>query len=264
MLLDVIWNVDPTIFETSLVSPRWYGLLFASGFVLGYLLLTYIFKKEGESEELLDSLLLHMALGTVIGARLGHVVFYNPGYYIDNPLQIINLPDGGLASHGAAIGIAIALWLWSRKVGKPTLWVMDRMAPAIALGGFFIRMGNLLNSELVGKAADVPWAFRFMRNADTQPRHPVQLYESLAYLSVFFILWWGYKQGWGKIRGKLTGWFFVLTFTARFILEFFKENQIALEDQIPLHMGQILSVPIILIGVYLIYTSNKKANNLNG
>lgn len=258
MLLYIIWDVDPIIFETSWLSPRWYGILFATGFVLGYILLAKIFRREGENEELLDGLLLYMAIGTILGARLGHVIFYNPGYYLDNPLQIINLPDGGLASHGAAIGIAISLWLWSRKVGKHALWIMDRMGPAIALGAFFIRMGNLLNSELVGTPSDAPWAFRFMQNYDTQPRHPVQVYEALAYLSVFVILWWAYNRGWGKVRGKIAGLGLTLVFTARFFLEFFKETQIALEDQIPLHMGQILSIPIVAIGIFIFIRSSKQ------
>jgi phosphatidylglycerol:prolipoprotein diacylglycerol transferase len=261
MLLHVIWDVDPVIFETSWLSPRWYGILFATGFVLGYMLLANIFKREGENQDLLDGLLLYMAIGTIVGARLGHVIFYNPGYYIDNPLQIINLPDGGLASHGAAIGIATSLWLWSRRVGKAALWTMDRMGPAIALGAFFVRMGNLVNSELVGTPSDVPWAFRFMQNYDTQPRHPVQLYEALAYLGIFITLWWAYNKGWGKARGKIAGLGLTLIFTARFFLEFFKETQIALEDQMPLHMGQILSIPIVAIGVYIFIRSSKQPNN---
>jgi prolipoprotein diacylglyceryl transferase len=260
MLLYIIWDVDPIIFETSWLSPRWYGLLFSTGFVLGYMLLANIFKREGEPAEWLDGLLLYMAVGTVVGARLGHVIFYNPAYYIENPLQIINLPDGGLASHGAAIGISTALWLWSRKVGKPILWVMDRVGPAVALGAFFVRMGNLINSELVGTPSDLPWAFRFMQNYDTQPRHPVQLYEALAYLAVFFLLWYVYNKGWGRFRGKIAGFGLALIFTARFFLEFFKETQIALEDSMPLHMGQLLSIPIVAIGIYLFIRSNKQHN----
>lgn len=269
MLLDITWAVDPIIFETSFLSPRWYGVLFAMGFVIGFALMARFFKREGEPEEGLDSMLIHMVLGTVIGARLGHVIFYEPGYYFKNPLEIINLPDGGLASHGAMIGCVITLWMWSRKHNKPLIWTLDRMAVPTALGAFFIRMGNLMNHEIVGTVTDVPWAFRFTRYMGdysavakaviTQPRHPVQLYEALSYLAVFFFLLWGYYAGWAKKPAKISAWFLILIFSARFVWEFFKEHQITLEQNMPLHMGQILSLPLIAIGIYLLLRKQKSA-----
>lgn len=258
-LLKIIWTVEPDIISSPL-TIRWYGLLFASAFLLGYYVLQHIFKKEGVPEEWLDKVLLYVMVGTVVGARLGHVFFYDWAYYSQNLMEIPQVWKGGLASHGAAIGIILALWLFSRKVTKkPILWILDRVVITVALGGFFIRLGNLMNHEIIGKPADVPWAFVFTR-IDNIPRHPSQLYEALCYLVIFgvlFFLW--KKKEWGRVNGKLFGLFLVLLFSVRFMIEFVKENQSAFEQDLPLNMGQILSIPFVLFGLGLLFVKQKKA-----
>ena len=269
MLLNYIhWNVDPELFNIAFEAPllgevnlaiRYYGLLFALGFVVGYLIMQRMFKKEGLSIELLDKLATYMVISTVIGARLGHVLFYEPGYYFAHPVEILKVWHGGLASHGAAIGIIIALLLFARKTKRSFLWTIDRIAVVVALAGAFIRTGNLMNSEIFGSPTEVPWAFIFVQS-DQQliPRHPSQIYEALSYLAIFIFLIWSYYHKNGKPKeGSLIGWFLILVFGARFLLEFLKAPQVAFEQEMLLNMGQILSIPFVIGGIMLL----KRAKN---
>ncbi len=199
-----------------------------------------------------------MIFGTVIGARLGHCLFYNPTYYLSNPIEIIKVWEGGLASHGAAIGIIIAIYLFSnKKKNYSMLWILDRIVIVVALAGTFIRLGNLFNSEIIGIPTDVSWAFIFTA-VDNVPRHPAQLYESIAYLIIFVILFFVYYKGIEKNRtGLLFGLFLVLVFSFRFFIEFVKENQSGFEAGMALNMGQLLSIPFIIAGIVFISKSFK-------
>ncbi|AMM51646.1 diacylglyceryl transferase [Rufibacter sp. DG15C] len=262
MLDFITWDVSPDLFSLGPLTVRWYGLLFAMAFVLTQPIEKYIYKTDGRKEEDVDVLTLYMVIGTVIGARLGHCLFYDPVYYLSNPLEIFKIWEGGLASHGGTIGILTALYLFSRKYKFDYLWVLDRIVIVVAVGGACIRLGNLMNSEIIGKPTDLPWAFKFVRNnelfngvpAYVDPRHPTQLYESLFCVFLFILLYTMWKKGAGKVRGLLFGLFVTLLFTFRFLVEFLKENQEAFEDELTLNMGQWLSIPLILIGiVVLIY-----------
>ena len=260
MILNYInWNANPEIFSLGSISLRWYGLLFASGFLIGLYMVRKMYQAEGAPEKWLDSAFIHIVLGAVIGARLGHVFFYDWDYYKEHLIEIPQTWHGGLASHGGAFGIFIGLWLFSRNVSKkPMVWMLDKIAVPTALAGFFIRMGNLMNSEILGKPTDVSWAFIFVREGDGLPRHPTQLYEAFAYLLIFGILFYMYKSE--KIRnaqGLIFGTFLTLLFSARFVIEFFKENQESFENNMLINMGQILSIPFILIGVYLLFFRKK-------
>ena len=252
------WSVTPEIFHLGPVSVRWYGLLFAMAFVAGYFIMTWIFKKEGRPQPDLEQLSVYMIFGTVIGARLGHCLFYNPAYYLSNPIEIFKVWEGGLASHGAAIGILIAVYLFSKKKKNYSfLWIIDRIVIVVALAGTFIRLGNLFNSEIIGKPTDVSWAFIFTA-VDDLPRHPTQLYESIAYLIIFLILLFIYYKGLEKDRGGfLFGLFLVLVFTFRFFVEFLKENQSEFERGMILDMGQLLSIPFVIAGIIFITKSFK-------
>ncbi len=257
----IIWDVNPVLFEIGRMSVRWYGLLFAMGFVFGIIIMTKMFKNEGVNKDWVDSLFLYVVIGTVIGARLGHVIFYDLDYYLKNLDEVIKIWHGGLASHGGFIGIALALWLWSRKYRKESsiLWVGDRVIVPAALSAMFIRLGNLVNSEIIGKPAEVPWAFTFV-STDNLPRHPSQLYEAIAYLSIFALLLYLYWNTDIKDkRGRLSGLFLTLVFSFRFLVEFTKENQVAFEADIPLNMGQWLSIPVVLIGLFFLFRPLKKA-----
>jgi len=243
------WNVSPEIFTLGFFSIRWYGLLFALSFVLGFRIMEKIFKAEKVSEEHLDRLMVYMVMGTIVGARLGHCLFYEPDLYLANPLQILKIWEGGLASHGAAIGIFLVLTIFSKKYKFNWFWLADRISLPVALSGGFIRLGNLFNSEIFGKPTDMPWAFIFVR-IDGLSRHPTQLYESLTYFLTFGLLSWLYwKKQKGEVRGFLFGLFLVLVFGSRFIWEFFKENQVVFEASLPLNLGQILSVPLVVMGI---------------
>jgi len=252
------WSVSPEIFHLGPISVRWYGFLFAMAFVAGYFIMTWVFKKEDRPQPDLEQLSVYMIFGTVIGARLGHCLFYNPSYYLSNPIEIFKVWEGGLASHGAALGILIAIYLFSKKKKKYSmLWVLDRVVIVVALAGTFIRLGNLFNSEIIGKTTDVSWAFIFTA-VDDLPRHPAQLYESIAYLIFFIILWFVYYKGFEKNRdGLLFGLFLVLVFTFRFFVEFLKENQSAFERGMILDMGQLLSIPFVIAGIIFISRSFK-------
>lgn len=258
----ITWNIDPEIFSIGPLSVRWYGLLFALGFVIGQQILSKIYVAEGRTEGDVDVITLYMIVGTVIGARLGHTLFYDPEYYLSNPIEILKIWEGGLASHGATLGILFALWLFSRRQKLDYLWVLDRIVIVVALGGALIRLGNLMNSEIIGKPTDVPWAFKFLRNnevingvaASVDPRHPTQLYESLSVFLLFVLLYWLWKKYKSALpRGLLFGIFVTALFTFRFFVEFLKEDQVEKEATMALNIGQLLSIPLILIGLFILF-----------
>lgn len=255
----IYWDISPDIFTIGPFTIRWYGLLFALSFIVGYQIMNVVFKKENKPESDMNDLIWYMILGTVLGARLGHCFFYNPSYYLTNPLEILQVWKGGLASHGAAIGILFALYLFTKKKKEyGYLWVVDRIVITVALAGFFIRMGNLFNSEIIGKPAELPWSFVFV-SIDNVPRHPAQLYEAIAYLAVFIILFLFYLRSYAKLKsGFFLGLFLVLVFGFRFFVEFVKEDQTYFEQGMALNMGQLLSIPFVLLGFYLLLRKDKK------
>ena len=258
----ITWDVGPELLNIGPLSVRWYGLLFAMAFIVGFQIMQWMYKRENKPVSDVEQLAIYMILGTVIGARLGHCLFYNPEYYLANPLEILMVWKGGLASHGASIGILISLYIYTKKKKISFLWQMDRVVIVTALGGSFIRLGNLFNSEIIGKAADVPWAFIFTR-VDNVPRHPTQLYESIGYLIIFLILFFIYKNKYKQLNdGFIFGLFLILLFTFRIIVEFFKENQTSFEQGMVFNMGQLLSVPFVILGVILIVRSLKKTKSV--
>lgn len=259
MILNFInWNLDPEIVGFWGLSIRYYGVLFAASFFFGYIIMQKIFNKEGLKVELLDKLTIYMAIGTVLGARLGHCLFYEPEYYLSNPFEIIKIWRGGLASHGAAVGILISLWYFSKKNKKPYLWTTDRIAIVVALSGFFIRMGNLMNSEIYGIETNLPWGFVFLRNGETIAKHPTQIYEALSYLLIFVLLYFIYKKKGPQVKqGLLFSLFMILLFSVRFFIEFIKEDQVGFEQGMSLNMGQWLSIPLVLLGFFILYRSLK-------
>lgn len=271
--LFINWDVTPEIFNLGGISVRYYGLLFALAFIFGYKVEEKMFKSENLPMPWLDKLWIYVAIATIIGARLGHCIFYDWAYYSAHPIEMI-LPVRftpefkftgyqGLASHGAAIGIIAGLWYYSKKVSKKSIfWILDRAVIPIALAGFFIRMGNLMNSEIVGVVTDAPWGFCFVNSGMENPelpRHPAQLYEAICYLISFFILlhiYW--RTDLKKRMGFIFGSFLILIFTARFIIEFVKEVQEPWEAGMVLDMGQILSIPFVIVGVFMLWYSGKQ------
>ncbi len=256
MVLDFItWTVKPEIFHVGSISVRYYGLFFAISFLLGYHLLEKMFKWEKIPLPWLEKLFVYVMLGTVLGARFGHVFFYGWDYYSQHPEEILKIWHGGLASHGGAIGIVIAILIFSRKVTKKSpVWTLDRLVIPTALAAFFIRMGNLMNSEIYGHATELPWGFIFAINGETIPKHPTQLYEAFTYLGLFGLIMWMYwKTNARHKTGLIFGVFLIGTFLSRFLIEFVKENQEKFEDGMLINMGQILSVPFVLAGLYFIY-----------
>lgn len=259
MLNYIVWDVNPEIF-TWPVTVRWYGLMFAISFWLGFNIVAHMFRREGAPENWLGTLLLWVAGGTLVGARLGHVFFYAWDYYSQHPVEILYTWEGGLASHGGAIGIIIAVILFSIfTTRRNPLWTFDRLVVAIALAGCFIRLGNLMNSEIFGHATTLPWGFMFLRSPEWhtmyagQACHPTQIYEAMCYLVLFGLLMWMYwKRNCGDRPGLIFGTFLVGTFFSRFLIEFIKNDQEAFEADMVLNMGQWLSIPFVLLGLALI------------
>lgn len=257
----IVWNVQPELLQLGPFTLRWYGLFFAILFTFGYLVVRWQFRVEGRNTAHLDTLLMYVVAGTVIGARLGHVLFYELEYYARHPLQIVAVWQGGLASHGGAVGVLLAVWLFCRRHGYSYLWLMDRIAVPTALAGFFIRMGNLFNSEILGRSTEVPWAFVFAR-VDPLPRHPAQLYEAIAYALVFVVLLVLYvRQKSSTPEGLLLGSFMVLVFASRFLIEFVKERHADYEAQLLLSTGQLLSIPFVVAGGWLIWKAQRRPRN---
>lgn len=260
MLLAITWDVSPEIFPNSSIPLRWYGLLFAGGFLIGYELLKRMFKWEGYPVEWTDKALIYCMVGTIVGARLGHVFFYDWAEYSKDPMQIFMVWKGGLASHGAVIGIITAMYLLSKKgIKKPVLWILDRVVITIAQAGVLIRIGNLMNSEIFGKPTGTDWGFIFVRADEyLTPRYPTQIMEAIGYLLTFAFLWYRYlKTDIKEYVGRLFGYFLILIFTVRFVMEFWKENQVSFEDELPLNMGQLLSIPCVLAGIYFVIRAKK-------
>jgi len=259
LLSFIHWNVNPEIFHLGPLSIRWYGLLFASGFLLGYYIGEHMLRSENVNPKWIDSLFFYLIIATVIGARLGHVFFYGWDYYSQHPEEIIKIWHGGLASHGGVIGILVAIYIYSKVVTKRSmLWTLDRIAVPVALTAAFIRTGNLMNSEIYGIQTSLPWGFIFERNGEIVPKHPTQIYEALSYLIAFGILTYMYWKTNAKNKpGLLLGTFFILIFTARFLIEFIKEEQEAFEAGMALNMGQLLSIPLILLGIFLLIRAIK-------
>lgn len=259
MLNYITWNVDPTVLSWP-VQIRWYGLMFAIGFWLGFNIVGKMFKREGAPERWLGILLIYVGIGTVVGARLGHVFFYEWSYYSQHPLKILATWEGGLASHGGAVGVILAVILFSIFTTKRNpLWTFDRLVVAIALVGALIRIGNLINSEIFGHATTLPWGFMFVRSREWhelyygQAVHPTQLYEALCYLALFGVLMWMYwKKNAGERPGLIFGVFFIGIFLPRFFIEFIKNPQVAFEQDMVLNMGQLLSIPFVVAGIVLV------------
>lgn len=256
-LLALIWDADPEIFRIGNFAMRWYGLLFALGFICGNYIMINIYKTENKPQSDLDELLLYMVLAVVLGARLGHCIFYDPAYYFSDPVRILKIWEGGLASHGAAIGILTALYLYARKhPDQPYLWLTDRIAITAALGGAFIRFGNFMNSEIVGKPTGSDYGVVFTRLGEDFARHPAQLYESAICLLTFGFLLWRYNQMRERTpHGRLTAYFLIIIFGLRFIEEFFKKNQEGWEAELFLNMGQMLSIPMVSVGLIILWYS---------
>lgn len=268
----IVWNPDLEAFNLGPITVRWYGLMWIIGLALAYLVVKRLYKEQKIKDELFDPLFIYCFFGILIGARLGHCIFYQPGDFLTSLKGIIEMllpihfmADGswkvvgyaGLASHGGTLGLMIALWLYVRKTNLSIWTVLDNIAIATGITACFIRLGNLMNSEIIGKITDVPWAFIFEK-VDAAPRHPGQLYEAIAYALLFFIMWALHKKMPEKIS---TGWYFgfclTYIFTFRFLIEYTKEIQEAFEATLPLDMGQILSIPFIIIGVYCMIRAKK-------
>lgn len=264
-LLAIFWDVSPIIVKLGPVTLRWYALLFGSGLMIfGPLLVWQIWKKEQLPPDWFDSLFWYVVIAAIVGARLGHVLFYDPSYYFAHPQKILATWEGGFASHGGTIGIILALWIYSRKVSKkPILWIMDRVAVPVGLAGAMIRMGNLMNSEIFGRPTTLPWGFQFVRSQEyldlntTLGCHPTAIYEALAYLAVFFVCVWLYKRGTAaKYQGVIVGVLLLGVFIARLLIEQIKIVQepweLDLIQSIGLNMGQLLSIPFIITGAWML------------
>lgn len=251
--LAVIWDIDPVFISIGGLEIAYYGLLWVAAFVLGGYIFGKMVKSEGLNPDMTDSAFMYMLIATIVGARLGHCFFYEPSYYLSNPLQILNLRAGGLASHGAAVGMVIGILIYSRKWKIPSIWLFDRVGIVVAIGGALIRTGNLLNSEIYGTATDMPWGFIFVRAGETMPMHPTQIYEALAYVLIFFVLMHLYwRTNLANRRGLMFGVFLIMLFGARFVIESIKNVQEAWEAALPLNMGQMLSLPFIVAGVVIL------------
>jgi len=307
----LVWDLNPIIAHIGSITPRWYGLFFMSGFVVGTFVLTHIYRSERVSPRWVDVITIYMLVGTIVGARLGHVLFYEPEIIArEGFLELFKVWHGGLASHGATIGILLACWLFSRNNKFDYLWVLDRIVIVVGIGGALIRLGNFMNSEIVGHPSTAPWAVVFPRDSEhwvhpvpgqpvpagavavqatkdaegevhftTQPatdglpatanlavpRHPTQLYEALfcvLLVSLLYALWNRTKER--TPRGLLFGLFVVLLFTQRFLGEFLKETQVEFEKNNILNQGQILSIPLILIGIWVLWRAGKNPENPYG
>lgn len=268
MLNFITWTASPILIDFG-ITIRWYGLAFAIGFWLGYEIVWRMFRHEGAPERWIGSLFIYVVVATIIGSRLGHVLFYDWEYYSHHLIDIFKIWEGGLASHGGTIAIVIAIFIYAKRVThRSPLWTFDRLVIPIALVGALIRLGNLMNHEIFGAATDLPWGFRFIDNLEawmyygkepafTVPCHPTQLYESLCYLILFAVLMWMYWRRNAQRRpGLIFGVFFTVLFTSRFLIEYIKNVQepweVGLREACGMDMGQLLSIPFIIAGICLI------------
>ena len=272
MLQYITWDPSPEIFTIPGIDwpVRWYGLMWALAFIGSHLVMNRVYKAEGRTDKELDSLTLYIILGTIIGARLGHCLFYGPWFdeydaygrvvnegYLSHPLNILKVYEGGLASHGGAIGIIVAMWLYCRKMKESWLWLFDRLVIVVPFAGMCIRFGNLMNSEIIGTVTNVPWAFIFVQE-DHYPRHPSQLYEAIYCLLLFIVMYWLWKNKRDRFGpGFMFGFLCVVLFIERFVVEFYKEDQVAFESELAINMGQWLSIPFVLAGSIMMIRSFK-------
>lgn len=271
--LSIVWEWNPTLIQLGSLDIRWYGLMWAVAILAAERICYFTFKREGLPSKTLESAFMWIVLGTFVGARVGHCLFYDPQYYLSQPWEIVTgIRDGGMASHGATIGILLGIWMFAKRNHLPFIWGLDRIAIVAPLSGAIIRLGNLFNHEIVGYPTDLPWGFKFTYSdarpyweatdgnvpaeiiADLPARHPAQLYEALCYLLVFGLIFWlYYRKDLGRRRpGFLFGVAMIGIFLSRFFIEFCKERQVAFEEGLPLDMGQLLSIPFIILGVYMI------------
>ena len=277
MILNYInWNADPEIINVFGISIRYYGLLFVSGLILCIYILGWIYKRENLPSEHLERLSIYGMIGILVGARLGHCLFYEPSYFLSHPLEMILPitfpPDGGikftgyqgLASHGGVLGLLIVIYVYSRKTRHSMIDTLDLIAVVAGLSFVFIRLGNFMNSEIIGNPTTLPWGVIFER-VDNIPRHPAQLYEAISYFIIFIIMMLLYKKMRARLKnGFLFGLAAVLFFTARLFIEFLKENQVGFEDKMTLNMGQLLSLPFIAVGFgFIFYGLIKTSKSIN-
>lgn len=266
-VMSILWDWDPTLIMIGNLDIRWYGLMWAIAILAAERVCYFTFKREGLPSQTLESAFIWIVLGTFIGARVGHCLFYEPEVYLAEPWRIVtDIRNGGMASHGATIGILLGIWIFVKRNHLPFIWGLDRIAIVAPLSGAIIRLGNLFNSEIVGYPTDLPWGFQFPRCiedryleslADVPARHPAQLYEALCYLLTFaLIMWLYYRKDLGRRRpGFLFGVAMIGIFLTRFFIEFLKERQVEFEESMALDMGQLLSIPFILLGIYMIARS---------
>lgn len=256
----MVWNGSPILISAGPIAIRWYGAIVVAGFMIGAKFVRQIFERERWPTEGVDRLAGLIAIGAIVGARLGHTLIYEPERYLADPVRILKIWEGGLASHGGTVGAILGIWWWARKNRPGDFWrVVDVLSIVSGFVSACIRLGNFFNSEIVGKPTDVPWAIVFAR-VDQYPRHPAMLYESLAYLSIFGILMFLYRR-WGlKNPGFYFGAFLALVYTARFFIEFVKEVQVATEAGWALDFGQLLSIPFILAGVGIAAWAKSRGN----
>jgi len=262
----ITWDINPDIFTIPIIHHpvRWYGLLFAAAFLISQQIMYFIYKKEGRPVSEIDTLTIYMVVATIVGARLGHVLFYDPVHYFQNPHKIVMIWEGGLASHGGVIGILIAIYLFARKTNVNYLWALDRISIVASLTFCMIRLGNLMNSEMIGIPTHLPWAFIFTTQ-DNIPRHPAQLYEAIHYFIWFIVLFLVWHRQRDRMKnGFLFSWSLIILFTLRFVDEFFKIDQVEFEEGMILNMGQLLSIPFIVAGlVILISNIGKKRKTIS-
>ena len=274
MILNYItWNADPVLFSLGSLQVRWYGLLWALGFLFGYMIMKRIYRREKMPDDSLDKLLVYMLVSTILGARLGHCLFYEPDYYLSHPIEILKIWEGGLASHGGAIGILIGLFIYARKEKKPYIWILDRIVVAVCLVGALIRCGNVMNHEIYGTPTSLPWGVVFMRGQEQfcgtfddyyqctmgnccppdqwLPCHPTGLYEAFFCLvAMGILLWMYYKRDLGNRQpGVMFSVFLIIIFGSRICIEFLKNVQVDFEQNMTWDMGQWLSVPFVVAGI---------------
>lgn len=259
--LVVTWDVNPALFHLGSFEVRYYGVLWAVALGISAYIFHHIMIREGLSDKTFDSVFWFGVISTVLGSRLGHCLFYDPGYYLTHPVEILDIRQGGMASHGAAVGLLIGLWLFSRKNKLPYIWSLDRISIVVAISGVAVRLGNLMNSEIYGTVTSLPWGFIFVRDGETLPKHPTQIYEALCYLVLFVILlWMYYKKDLARRRpGVMFGFFLIILFGTRFLIEFIKNPQVDFEQNMVLNMGQLLSIPFIVAGVVILWRALKQA-----
>ena len=275
MSLFITWNPDVTALDLGFFAIRWYSLFWAIGLVSVYLLMHKLYKQQKISEEKFEPMFMYCFLGILIGARLGHCLFYEPSYYLSHPVEMLlpfrDVPGKGwtftgyegLASHGGTLGLMIALWLYAKRVGLKFMHVLDNVAIVTPICACAIRLGNLMNSEIIGRPTDMPWAFIFER-VDSLPRHPGQLYEAICYAIFFGIHWFFYRRYPQKVgSGFFFGLCLFLIFTSRIFIEYTKENQEAFEEGMLLNMGQLLSIPFVILGLYCMFRSSRAAEKTN-